>query len=60
MKKNMIKISLYLTQQETQGLVKVATKAHRTNASIIRQAIDEFLKREFSSRDRRAHRRKAF
>lgn len=57
--KNMIKISLYLTQQETQGVAKLATMTHRTNASIIRQALDEFLRRELSSADRRAHRRKA-
>jgi predicted transcriptional regulator len=55
-KHNMTKISLYLRQAQIQGLVQIASKKHRTNASLIREALDEYLGRELSgTRVRRRH-----
>ena len=56
--KNMTKISLYLNQKQIQGLVKLATKTHRTNASHIREALDEHLGRNLGSAVRLVRRRK--
>lgn len=44
MKKSMTKISIYLTTNQIRGLVKLATRTHRTNASHLREALDEYLK----------------
>jgi predicted DNA-binding protein len=56
--KNMTKISIYITQEQIQGLVLLATKTHRTNASHIREALDLHLKRHLGAR-RRVRRRRA-
>jgi predicted DNA-binding protein len=55
--KNMTKISLYLNQEQIQGLVQLAAKTHRTNASHIREALDEHLKRYLSPANPRSRRR---
>jgi predicted DNA-binding protein len=57
--KNMTKVSLYLTQEQIQRLVKLAMKTHRTNASHIREALDEHLRRNLDASDRRVRRRRA-
>jgi predicted DNA-binding protein len=49
MKKNMTKISIYLTTNQLRGLVTLATRTHRTNASHIREALDEYLKYNLGS-----------
>jgi predicted DNA-binding protein len=54
----MTKISLYLNQKQIQGLVQLATKTHRTNASHLREALDEHLRRELNPADPRVRRRK--
>ena len=56
--KNMTKISLYLSQKQIQGLVKLAMKTHRTNASHLREALDEHLKCNLKSTDRLVRRRR--
>jgi predicted transcriptional regulator len=56
--KNMTKISIYLTQEQIQGLVQLATKTHRTNASLIREALDVYLHRHLGG-GRRVRRRQA-
>jgi predicted DNA-binding protein len=57
--KNMTKVSLYLTQEQIQKLVKLAMKTHRTNASHIREALDEHFRRHVGFSDRRVKRRRA-
>jgi predicted transcriptional regulator len=57
-KHNMTKISLYLRPPQIQGLVQIASKKHRTNASLIREALDEYLERELQGK-RRVRRRRA-
>jgi len=56
--KNMTKISIYITQEQIQGLVQLATKTHRTNASHIREALNVYLNRHLGAR-RRVRRRPA-
>jgi predicted DNA-binding protein len=56
--KNMTKISIYLTQAQIQGVIQLASKTHRTNASIIREALDVHLSRRLRV-SRRVRRRRA-
>ncbi len=54
----MTKISVYLRQEQIQGLVQLASKTHDTNGRVLRQALDEYLERELSG-GRRVRRRRA-
>jgi len=49
MKKNMTKVSLYLTANQLRRLATLALRTHRTNASHIREALDEHLRRNLGS-----------
>lgn len=42
----MNRTQIYLTPQETQGVARVASRTGRKRSEVIREAIDEYLKRQ--------------